>query len=94
MSCGSSVLPLIIPAVPGDEIVQGTPKLREDLLLHLEAPIEVVEMFAQQEGLGCRVFSSYLPWVLHSFRGRVHTALWRLVRWRFVGDEGSESLEI
>ncbi|KAG6162687.1 hypothetical protein E4U11_002512 [Claviceps purpurea] len=61
MSCGSSVLPLIVPAVSGDEIVQGTRKLREDLFLHLEAPIEVIEMFAQ-ERLGCRVFSSYLPW--------------------------------
>ncbi|KAG6237538.1 hypothetical protein E4U25_002634 [Claviceps purpurea] len=59
MSCGSSVLPLIVPAVPGDEIVQGTRKLREDLFLHLEAPIEVIEMFAQ-ERLGCRVFSSYV----------------------------------
>lgn len=60
MSCGSSVLPLIVPAVPGDEIVQGTRKLREDLFLHLKAPIEVIEMFAQ-ERLGCRVFSSYVP---------------------------------
>ncbi|KAG5945381.1 hypothetical protein E4U59_005918 [Claviceps monticola] len=49
MSCGSSVPPLIVPAVPSDEIVQGTPMLREDLFLHLEAPIEVIEMFAQEE---------------------------------------------
>ncbi|KAG6056314.1 hypothetical protein E4U17_002301 [Claviceps sp. LM77 group G4] len=86
MSCGSSVLPLNVPAITGDGLIQSAPKLREvreHLLLYLEAPMEVIEASAQ-EGLGYRVFSSCRPGCCsRSGSARIREyGLWHLAQYR------------